>query len=235
MHFDKAYVINLACNPERLQHFYKYAERAGLDVEMFPAIFGLDVDIEAYCSRGYLVEDFKLKMAGSLGTLLSHVHLWEKIADDPNCDVGLIFEDDAVFKRDFKSKLDAIVPKLLPEDWDMFWLGWHRLDCVADNEIVGHPRSTPMHGANSGHFAYMIKSSSVERMKSLLLPYNNRNSKDVILRKKFDLFNAYFLLKRIAKTPLVGLESVRKDINNLKWIKKYDRRTMAKIHHGLLG
>ncbi len=213
MRFDKAFLISLEQSPRRRDHFYRNAEQAGLKVETYNAIYGLDVDTEDYQRRGYLADDFKLTMAGSLGTLLSHVHIWETIADDPDCDTGLIFEDDAVIKPDFVSVFENLDETSLPDDWDMLWIGWHRLDCKPINKIIGKPGARSKRGANSGHFAYLIKSSSVPKMKSILLPYNNRSSKDVILRKNFHRFNAYFLLKKIVTTPLLGFDSVRKKIN----------------------
>ena len=72
---------------------------------------------------------------------------------------------------------------------------------------------------NSGHFAYMIRSSSVEKMKALLLPYDNKRSKDVLLRRNFEAFHAYFLLNKIVKTPRIGFDSVRKNINDPKRIE----------------
>lgn len=237
MNFDKAYVISLEDNPRRRSHFYKSARRAKLEVEWFPAIYGLDVDIEDYRQRGYLADDFKLKLAGSLGTLLSHVHVWEKIADDPYCDVGLVFEDDAIIKHGFQARLTALSPKFLPNDWDMLWLGWHKLDCLPINDLIGYPNSaTTMKSVNSGHFAYLIKSSSVDKLKSVLIPYSNRNSKDVILRNNFDKFNAYFLLDKIVKTPLIGFDSARKNINNPDRIINRPLKLLAQnIRRKLLG
>lgn len=214
MRFDKAYLISLERSPGRRRNFYRYARKAGIEVEWFAALYGLDVDTEDYQKRGYLSEDFELRLAGSLGTLLSHVHVWEKIADDPQCEFGLVFEDDAVFSKHFKAQLEGIPSGDVPEDWDMLWLGWHKLDCDPINEVVGTPRKTRGKSVNSGHFAYMIKSSSVEKMKALLLPYNNRRSKDVLLRQNFDGFGAYFLLDKIVKTPRIGFDSVRKNIND---------------------
>ncbi len=214
MHYDKAYLISLERSPGRRKNFYRYARKAGIDVEWFPALYGLDVDIQDYQKRGYLSDDFKLRLAGSLGTLLSHVHVWEKVADDPQCEVGLVFEDDAVFGRGFPKDLAAIKQDDIPDDWDMLWLGWHKLDCDPVNDIFGSPRKSEGKSVNSGHFAYMIKSSSVEKMKALLLPYDNRRSKDVLLRQNFDAFKAYFLLNKIVKTPVIGFDSVRKNINN---------------------
>lgn len=214
MQYDKAYLISLERSPGRRKNFYRYAKKAGLEVEWFPAIYGLDVDTDDYKKRGYLSEDFKLRLAGSLGTLLSHVHVWEKIAEDPQCNVGLVFEDDAVFNRRFLTDLASTKSSDIPDDWDMLWLGWHKLDCDPVNEIVGTPRKTEGKSVNSGHFAYMIKSSSVEKMKALLLPYDNKRSKDVLLRRNFDSFGAYFLLEKIVKTPKIGFDSVRKNIND---------------------
>ena len=196
MQFDKAYLISLERSPIRRKNFYRYARKTGLDVEWFPALYGLDVDIDGYQKRGYLSEDFELRLAGSLGTLQSHVHVWEKIAEDPQCDTGLVFEDDAIFNRRFSADLKAINQADIPEDWDMLWLGWHKLDCDPVNEIIGSPRKTEGKSVNSGHFAYMIKSSSVEKMKALLLPYDNRRSKDVLLRQNFGSFGALELQQK---------------------------------------
>ncbi|MEA3288049.1 MAG: glycosyltransferase family 25 protein [Candidatus Marinimicrobia bacterium] len=236
MHYDKAYVISLERSPKRRDYFYKYARRANLDVKWFPAIYGLDVDIDDYLSRGYLADDFKLKLAGSLGTLLSHVHVWEKIAENPECNVGLVFEDDAVIKKGFANKFKELSPDMLPEDWDMLWLGWHKLDCSPVNEFIGRPRKTQGKSVNSGHFAYLIKSTSVDKLKSILIPYSNRSSKDVLLRRNFHKFNAYFLLNKIVRTPFMGFDSVRKNINNPDRLKnRMGKMLVQKIRQKILG
>lgn len=214
MRFDKAYLISLERSPGRRRNFYRYAKKAGIDVEWFPALYGLDVDTRDYQKRGYLSDDFELRLAGSLGTLLSHVHVWEKIAEDPQCEIGLVFEDDAVFNKHFKTQLDALKEEDVPDDWDMLWLGWHKLDCDPVNTVWGTPLKTKGKSVNSGHFAYLIRSTSVEKMKALLLPYDNRRSKDVLLRRNFDAFGAYFLLEKIVRTPAIGFDSVRKNIND---------------------
>ena len=216
MIYDKAYLISLEQSIKRRERFYHYAVPAGLDVQWIPAIYGLDVDIEAYQQQGYLSDDFELRMPGSLGTLLSHVNMWDIIANDPYCERGLIFEDDAQFSKKFIKQLSAIPEDSLPEEWDMLWLGWHKMDSQKINRHWGKPSNTARGGVNSGHFAYIIRASSVEKMKSILFPYNNRSSKDVLLRKNFDKFGAYFILKRLARTPYIHFDSIRKKINNPK-------------------
>ena len=139
MNYDKAYLISLERSPKRRKNFYRFAKKAGLEVEWFPALYGLDVNTDDYQKRGYLSDDFKLRLAGSLGTLLSHVHVWEKIAEDPQCEVGLVFEDDAVFNHRFSTDLSAIKWSNVPEDCDMLWLGWHKLDCDPVTRLLAHP------------------------------------------------------------------------------------------------
>ncbi len=229
MRYDKAFLISLEQDPQRRRKFYGYANRAGLEVEWIPAVFGREVDLEDYRKRGYLADDFELRMAGSLGTLLSHVHVWEMIQADPDCDIGLVFEDDAILGKSFAGQLEAIPTDALPENWDMLWLGWHRLDCEPVNDFIGKPRLPARKGVNSGHFAYLIRSDRVEKIKQLLIPYNNRNSKDVILRKNFDKMNAYFVLERIARTPRIELESVRKNTNNPERTRTFRRWLGRKI------
>lgn len=214
MKFDRAFLITLKSSTKRSMRFNSMAAKAGLSYETFYGIDGSAVNYEKLKEEGYLAEDFELRMAGSLGCLLSHVKVWEEIYNDENCDIGLIFEDDALLPKDFMKKFNNIDWSELPDDWDMLWLGWHKLDCEPIGKFFGKPRLNCTSGTNSGHFAYLVKSSSVPKIKNILIPYNNKSSKDVILRKNFDKFNAYFLLDKIVKHPRVVRDSVRKDLND---------------------
>ena len=216
MDFQRAFVISLTESEDRRNRFFRRAQRAGLDIEWFPAIRGSQVNLDDLRRDGYLADDFKLRTPGSLGTLLSHVKVWEQVEKDSDCDVALVFEDDALLDPGFKSRLHALPIESIPADWDMLWLGWHKLDCEPVNELWGKPHPKQKIGTNSGHFAYLIKSSSIPLLRSFLIPYNNRNSKDNLLRKNFANFGAYFLLKRMARTPLLEFDSVRKNLNDPK-------------------
>lgn len=229
MHFDKAYLISLEESEIRRNRFYRSAKKASVEVEWYKAVKGSEVDLEDYRSRGYIADDFFMKMPGSLGCLLSHVHVWEKIRDDKDCNIGLVFEDDALIKKEFLKKLNKIDDSQIPEDWDMIWLGWHRLDCKSYNKYFGTPKLNAKRGRNSGHFGYLVKSSSVNKLKSLLIPYNNFSSKDVILRKKFNEFNAYFLKKKIVKTPIIEYDSTRKNLNDPSREKRFIKKLGKKL------
>ena len=215
MHFDKAYVISLEESEKRRSRFFRRAQKAHLEVEWFHGIRGDKVDTEALKREGTLAADFHPYQRGSLGTLLSHSATWDLIKESES-EIGLIMEDDALISRSFLKKLAAIGWQEVPEDWDMLWLGWHKSSLVPVSKKVGKPKivAGEKRCRNSGHYCYLIKSSSVDRIKGLLFPYNNKHAKDVILRNNFENFKAYFLKKRIARTPLIEFDSMRKLINH---------------------
>ena len=57
MHFDKSFFISLATHtPERIERFYKRSKKENLSVELWPGIYGLDVNIKEYQDKGYLTD-----------------------------------------------------------------------------------------------------------------------------------------------------------------------------------
>ncbi|MAV58380.1 MAG: hypothetical protein CMG07_05315 [Candidatus Marinimicrobia bacterium] len=224
MHFDKAYIIGIPkLTPLRLEKcFNKFLEQ-NISVELWEGINGIEVDIQKYKKLKYLSNDFKLKMPGSLGCLLSHVSLWEKIYKDPNCKVALICEDDILLHKNFKEKLNQIPWSDVPKNWDIIKLSYHGLDGIKISENFFKPNNIPKRGSNSGTFCYLMKASSAKVLKKVLLPYNGKSSMDVILRRNFKNFNPYLISNRIA-TELRYKHSIRKELNytnkNLKWYEK---------------
>lgn len=213
MKFDKAYVIGFEeRGAERLRRFFDSAEEAGVDVELFPAVDGAAVDADAFRARGYLSEDFEPKMPGSLGCLLSHVTLWERIHSDPEVSVALICEDDALLNEDFLAELAAIPPAEIPEDWDVLRLACHKVTGTDVSSRFVRPPARYIKGANAGTFCYLIRSESALKLKSVLVPYSNRQSMDVLLKKRSDRYNLY-----VSKIPLAWEQrfrySMRQDMN----------------------
>ncbi len=211
MIFDKAFVISLEESRRRRDAFFNSAKKNSLEAEWIKGIHGEKVDLQRLKEQGTLTEAFTLKMPGSLGCLLSHLSVWELIEKDPSVNCALIFEDDAVLCRNFSKRLTSIPHSALPQDWDMIWLGWQRINCTPVNNYFGKPNGAKK---NNGHFCYLINSRSIEKIKTILLPYDNKRSKDVLLRKNFHSFNAYFLLNRLARTRIIEWGSVRKKINS---------------------
>ncbi len=212
MNYDRAFYINLDGSERRRRALLRSCRRAGLEPpERFPAIDGRRVQLAPYQAEGILTPDMEVKMAGSLGCFLSHITIWKMIHADPTCEVGLIIEDDARLARSFRSRLEAIPAP--PADWDMLWLGYFRARGQAVDEWFLRPDFPSRRSDNSGHFCYLVRSASVPKLLQMLTPYNNLNSKDVLLRKRFDQFNAYFLRQRIATSTRRSPFSDRKRAN----------------------
>ena len=213
MNFDKAYVIGShEFSSKRLERFYKMSNSIDMEVELWPAIYGLDIDVNQYKNNGYLSDDFKLSMPGSLGCLLSHVTLWEHCQKDPNCDIALIFEDDVILNSDFIDSINRISLEELPKNWAIIKLSY--------NKVVGHsfsksfikPELNLGKGINAGSWCYIINSSFIKDVRNILIPYNNKVSMDVIIRANIDKINIFFTKEKLAVHDQVRY-SVRKDIN----------------------
>ena len=55
MNFDKAYVIgSYDFSTKRLKRFYHMSNSMNINVELWPAIYGLDVDVNEYKTNGVL-------------------------------------------------------------------------------------------------------------------------------------------------------------------------------------
>ena len=213
MHFDKAFFIGLPNHtPKRINRFYNRSKKENLVVKLWPGIYGLDVDIKEYQDKGYLTPNFTLHLPGSLGCLLSHVSLWDYVDQDPNCDIALIFEDDILFKKNFLIKFNNIPWSDIPNDWDVIKLSCGKAEGEKISETILRPSFSTKKGTNSGMFCYLIRASSASKLKNILLPYNNKNSMDVILRQNFNKFNVYIVINRLVSVERYR-HSIRKSLN----------------------
>tara|TARA_Y100001970_G_scaffold80605_1_gene102341 strand:+ start:318 stop:1025 length:708 start_codon:yes stop_codon:yes gene_type:complete len=233
MHFDEAYIIGIPkLSANRLDKCFKKFKKQNIDAKLWEGIHGLEVNIEKYKKSGYLSEDFDLMLPGSLGCLLSHITLWEKIEKDSCADVVLICEDDILLHKDFKQKLYNIPWEEVPEDWDIIKLSYHGLDGIEISNNIVRPNFNTKSGTNSGTFCYLMKTKSASKLKNILIPYDGKLSMDVLLRENFKNFNPYLLKYRLA-TELRYKHSIRKELNysfkELKWFEKLYMKISKKL------
>ena len=213
MHFDIAFIIGLPSHTnKRLDRCFKRCEREGVDIDLWPGLYGLDVDIAEYQAKGYLSDDFDLKLPGSLGCMLSRITLWESLEKDPDCEIALICEDDILLKKNFLKNLESIPWADVPNDWDIIKLSYHKLDGNAVSDTIIKPSLSTKRGTNSGTFCYLMKAASAQILKRILVPYSGRQSMDVLLRKNFSQFHPY-LTKKILANEERYRYSIRKDLN----------------------
>ena len=213
MHFDKAFIIGLPSHTnKRLDRCFERCEREGVKIELWNGVYGPDVDIPAYQSKGYLSDNFELKLPGSLGCMLSHITLWEFVEKDPDCDIAFICEDDILLNENFLKDLESIPWSDVPEDWDIIKLSYHGLDGETISDSIIKPSLSTKRGANSGTFCYLMKASRAQRLKNILVPYNGKRSMDVLLRESFSKFHPYLTVKILAHEERYRY-SIRKDLN----------------------
>ena len=233
MHFDKAYIIGIPkLSANRLDNCFKKFKEQDIDVSLWEGLHGLEINIEEYKKSGYLSDDFDLRLPGSLGCLLSHVTLWEKVNNDSSCEIALICEDDILLHKDFKNKLNNIPWEDVPRDWDIIKLSYHGLDGKEVSNNILRPNFNLTAGANSGTFCYLMKAKSAKKLRNILIPYNGKKSMDVLLRRNFKNFNPYLLKHRLA-TELRYKHSIRKELNyssrKLKWFEKIYMKISKKL------
>ena len=137
-----------------------------------------------------------------MACLLTHCGLWEKLKQSHNKNF-LIFEDDCHILPDFKEKAKRYL-KEVPDDWDMIWLGHGKLKGRKISKNVLVPENNPGAGYNALHHCYMIKKSSIDKILNIIFPLKENISKDSIIRKNFDKFNAYFIVESLASQDRVN-------------------------------
>ncbi len=107
----KVYLINLACNKDRLEAATKQINSLGVEFERFEAVYGKDLSEEEkkqyvnhfrwWCAVGYHILD------GQIGCFASHSKIYQKLvaSQDEYC---CILEDDVVLDEKFVERLGDV-------------------------------------------------------------------------------------------------------------------------------
>ena len=214
MNYDKAYVIgSKEISKKRLDKFFKRNILKDKEVEVWPAINGMNVDIEKYQNLNYLSKNFKKNKPGSLGCLLSHLTLWNHCLLDESCDIALILEDDVILNKNFDDLLSQIDTSSLPSDWTILRLSYKGLKGKKISNDIIKPHCVKKKGVNAGSWCYLLNSCNAGILINYIIPYENKNSMDVILRNNINEISIYFTSTKLAMHPEKKY-SPRKDFNN---------------------
>ena len=213
MNFDKAFVIgSKKVSETRLNRFFKKNKLSSTKIELWDAIYGKDIDINNFQKNNYLSNNFKLKMPGSLGCLLSHVTLWQHCINDQKFKTVLIFEDDVIIKDNFEKLLSEINISELPKNWTMLRLSYKGLIGKSMTKNIIKPNLIKKRGVNAGTWCYILNVKNAHILIDQLLPYDNKKSMDVILRENINDLNIFFSKKNLA-IHKENKYSPRKDFN----------------------
>ena len=132
--FEKAFVINLPFKTDRLETFKAAYPSCLPPVQVWPAVHGDSVKHPSTWTAGN----------GAWGCYRSHMQILEYCYQN-NVESYVVFEDDAIFKKDFEQQFRTF-ERGLPDDWEQVYLGGQLLHSsqyppreIADN--VYFPRN----------------------------------------------------------------------------------------------
>jgi GR25 family glycosyltransferase involved in LPS biosynthesis len=193
--FDKIYCVNLDCDQERFKYVKQQFEKHNLEVTRFPGILGSEIKQEDY--PNYIKKDSWLlkNKCGSVGCYLSHIKIWEQILESDDINQALILEDDIDLDPDFNQKLEKYY-KQVPKDWDLIYLGTGKMKGTNITNKIMKPRVGNFIGHNNGTFGYIVKKSSIPKLKKLILPIDHKTI-DYVIRSNFGKIKAYFFINKI--------------------------------------
>ena len=120
-------VISLVRTPERLKSFRIRLNELASQVLWQPAIDGQSINLDDLIQTGTLSNDAASWPKGQIGCALSHLEAWRECQDSG--EPMLIFEDDALFCKDWDIQLTQLMSSL-PDCWDIFLLGWNQDSCL---------------------------------------------------------------------------------------------------------
>jgi GR25 family glycosyltransferase involved in LPS biosynthesis len=175
--FKKAILINLDRRQDRLEQFDTQAKALGIEYERLQAIEATDP---------------------VLGCKLSHITALSKY----DSDIVFVFEDDSVFVDNFWEELDKSLA-VLPDDWDMVYLGAHILQTQIVNE-----RWRKSIECSSTH-AYAVKKAVIPKLIDRAM--NHKGHVDVAYSTLHKEINAY-----IARPTLVYQRADYSDIQKVE-------------------
>ena len=118
----KTFVISLERVPERRVAISASLQQYGVDFELFPAVWGADIDRSApeiFDGDSFVIHNnclskttIKGKLTdGELGCALSHLRLYQKIVQD-NLPGAIVLEDDFEAYNDFTAVFEAILAQV---------------------------------------------------------------------------------------------------------------------------
>jgi GR25 family glycosyltransferase involved in LPS biosynthesis len=236
---DEAYVINLDRREDRLERFktthktiknrvYKWKATDGRTLQLTPPL--------VHCFRN---NDFKWKKS-VMGCALSHLGLWEKLANDPLAKSYLIMEDDAVLESRWLIRWMTIA-KEIPQDADVIYLGGilppnkstfqqviepvnEYFARVGKNTLFSGPGGAPRRYFHFCNYAYVLTQRGAQKLITLIKDKGIFTSGDhMIVNHGDQLLNIYFTTPLLATCFQENDPIYQKsDFNNFNRVDSFD-------------
>jgi len=209
----KSHVINLKSNTEKLKRVQKSLNAISIFPERFDAVYGKDldplyIDKITYPSVQYTMKngryvDSNIETLGAIGCYLSHVKLWEDLANS-NDEMLLILEDDAVTNNFSGFQINQFLNEIIENDpdWDVIFLGYSKPSPSSNVDI---PVTNSVYKINEITFqthAYVLSKKGALKLLSKAFP----------IVDQVDSYMSYMAMTR-------GLNSYR---GNTSYLKQYN-------------
>lgn len=165
LHFK---VINLPFRVDRKLNISNIMNVHNLNFEFFSAINGFNLKES---DLGYITNRTKNNLSeGSIGCAISHIKLWEEIAQKNTEDFFIIFEDDIILPDDFKPRLFELI-KQLPFDVDILFLGSGSTR-GRDIKYFVNEKIFKSFNPRRGLYAYLLHPESAKKLITLVKPFD---------------------------------------------------------------
>ena len=206
----KSHVINLKSNTEKLKRVQKSLNAISIFPERFDAVYGKDldplyIDKITYPSVQYTIKngryiDSNIETLGAIGCYLSHVKLWEALANS-NDEMLLILEDDAITNNFSAFQINQFLNEIIENDpdWDVIFLGYTKPSPSPNADI---PITESVYKINEITFqthAYLLSKKGALKLLSKAFP----------IVDQVDSYMSYMAITR-------GLKSYRGNTSYLK-------------------
>lgn len=232
-YFDKIYCLNLDRRKDKWQKVSNQFEKFKIEVQRWSAIDGQTISDETfdlYNPNKIVGEDASnlgiVENKNSIACLLSHLQIILD-AKKNNYKRILIFEDDIIFHKDYKSRMSKVVNS----EWKILYLGASQFDwtgIVIDNDFYRCKKTL-------GTFAYAIDCSLFDEIIYLL--ENGKSSIDNLLTQ---IQKKYQNDCKVLFPNVISCDVVDSDIReskddteyriNMKWPKnKFEFKTVSVI------
>lgn len=209
---DEAYIINLARRKDRLDKFKSAHPELKDKTYVLPAVDGHTLELTPELVHCFRDNDFKWKKA-IMGCALSHLTLWEKLANDNVAKSYLIMEDDVHMPNGWLNHWNSIA-SAIPSDADVIYLGGvlppnmpafpqviEQVNTyfarVKKNTLYGGPPRRYFHFCN---YAYLLTQRGARKIVKLIKERGIFTSGDhMIVNHGDELLNIYFTIPLIAR------------------------------------
>ena len=117
--FDKVVCINLVERKDKKEKIQKRFDNLGIEVEWHTAVkYGFIPRIVPFINNNE--QHFNPRQPFEMGCALSHYHVVKQALEE-GAERLFVFEDDALFHKEFNKKFNSYF-NTLPKDWDQFLL-----------------------------------------------------------------------------------------------------------------